>query len=57
MTKALLSVTEAAELLGVDRATLYRAIQEGIAPLPVVRIRHQMRIPRRAIERLTDGDL
>lgn len=55
-TKPLLSVTEAADMLGYDRATLYRAIRDGVAPFPVIRVRRQMRIPRLAIERLTTGE-
>ncbi|MGA3148083.1 MAG: helix-turn-helix domain-containing protein [Acidimicrobiales bacterium] len=52
---ALLSVGEAAALLGIDRATCYRAIRNRTFPVPVVRLGGRIRIPRRAVERLLDG--
>jgi excisionase family DNA binding protein len=52
---ALLSVAEAAVLLGIDRATCYRAIRNDTFPVPVVRLGGRIRIPRRAVERLLDG--
>jgi excisionase family DNA binding protein len=55
VAKSLLSVEEAAVLLGVDRTTCYRAIRGDTFPLPVVRLGGRIRIPRRAIERLLDG--
>jgi len=55
LAKSLLSVEEAALLLGVDRATCYRAIRAEKFPLPVVRLGGRIRIPRRAVERLMDG--
>lgn len=55
-TKPLLSVSEAALLLGMDRSTLYRAIRQGDADdIPMARVGRRMRIPRRAIERLLAG--
>ena len=53
--KPLLSVEEAAVLLGETRSTLYRALKAGALPLPVFRIGSRIRIPRRAVERLIDG--
>jgi excisionase family DNA binding protein len=53
----LLSVEEAAELLGQSRSSLYRSIHKGDLPLPLVRIAGRWRIPRRAVERLIDGEL
>jgi excisionase family DNA binding protein len=55
LAKSLLSVEEAALLLGVDRATCYRAIRSEKFPLPFVRLGGRIRIPRRAVERLMDG--
>jgi excisionase family DNA binding protein len=52
----LLSVEETAVLLGETRSTLYRALKAGTFPLPVFRIGGRVRIPRRAVERLIDGD-
>jgi excisionase family DNA binding protein len=53
--KPLLSVEEAAVLLGETRSTLYRAIKAGTFPLPIFRIGQRIRIPRRSVERLLDG--
>jgi excisionase family DNA binding protein len=54
-TRPLLSVEEAAILLGETRSTLYRAVKDGTFPLPVFRIGRRIRIPRRSVERLIDG--
>jgi excisionase family DNA binding protein len=54
-TKPLLSVEEAAILLGETRSTLYRAVKDGTLPLPVYTIGRRLRIPRRAVERLVAG--
>ena len=53
--RPLLSVEEAAILLGETRSTLYRAVKAGSLPLPVFRIGSRIRIPRRAVERLIEG--
>jgi excisionase family DNA binding protein len=53
--KALLSVEEAAAMLGVTRDTIYRAIKAKTLPVPVYVIGQRMRIPRLAIERLLEG--
>lgn len=53
--KPLLSVEEAALLLGETRSTLYRAIKAGDFPLPIFRIGQRIRIPRRSVERLLAG--
>lgn len=51
--KPLLTVSEAALLLGVDRSSLYRAIRQGTAvDLPMARVGKQIRIPRRAVDRI-----
>ncbi len=49
--KPLLSVEEAAVLLGQSRSSIYRAIDRGDLPLPVFTINGRLRIPRRAVER------
>jgi excisionase family DNA binding protein len=54
--KPLLSIEEAAILLGETRSTLYRAVKQPDFPLPVHRIGKRLRIPRRAVERLLNGD-
>ncbi len=51
----LLSVEEAAVLLGMSRDTLYRSIQRGDFPLPYFRINGRIRIPRRAVMRMIEG--
>ena len=53
--KPLVSVEDAAALLGVSRSSLYRAIQRGDIPLPVIQINGRYCIPRRAVERVVDG--
>ena len=53
--KPLLSIEEAAILLGETRSTLYRAVKQPDFPLPVYRIAKRLRIPRRAVERLVEG--
>jgi excisionase family DNA binding protein len=53
--KPLLSVEEAAVLLGETRSTLYRAIKAGTFPLPIFRIGQRIRIPRRSVERVLAG--
>ena len=55
MSPLLFTVTEAAEILGMGRSTLYSAIKSGSCPLAVTRIGKQIRIPRAALERLA-GD-
>ncbi len=55
IAKPLLSIEEAANLLGESRSTLYRAIASGRFPLPVYAIGGRMRIPRRAVERLIEA--
>ncbi len=56
-TKPLLSVEGAAVLLGQSRSSIYRAIERGDLPIPVLTINGRLRIPRRAVERLLDGDI
>ncbi|MGH9131886.1 MAG: helix-turn-helix domain-containing protein [Acidimicrobiales bacterium] len=54
--KPLLSVEETAILLGQSRSSIYRAIDKGDLPLPVVKISGRWRVPRRAVERLLEGE-
>jgi predicted DNA-binding transcriptional regulator AlpA len=56
LPRPLLSVDEASILLGQSRASLYRAIERGDLPVPVFTINGRLRIARRAIERLLDGE-
>jgi excisionase family DNA binding protein len=46
----LLTVTRAAELLGVSRSTLYQLVAAG--RVPVVRLGRAVRVPRRELERM-----
>ena len=50
----LLSVTRAAALLGVSRSTLYQLVSSG--RVSVVRLGRAVRVPRRELERLAEGD-
>jgi len=54
MDAQLLKPAEAAELLGVGRATVYRLIKKHL--LPVVRFRRTIRVPRAAILQLIEDD-
>ncbi len=54
--KALLSVDQAAILLGVSRSSLYRSIERDDLPLPVFKINGRLRIARAAVERLIAGE-
>jgi excisionase family DNA binding protein len=55
--KPLLSVEDAAVLLGQSRSSIHRAIGRGDLPLPVFTINGRLRIPRRAVERFLGGDV
>jgi excisionase family DNA binding protein len=48
-TRILLRVHEAAEMLGLSRATLYNLLAAG-TEIPVVRIGRSVRIPRAELE-------
>jgi excisionase family DNA binding protein len=49
------SVSELATLIGVNRSTLYRAINRGDFPLPIVRFGSRIQVPRAAAEKLING--
>lgn len=51
-TKTLLTVDEAAILLGITRSTAYRAIHANSFPVPVIRLGGRLRISRAALMRL-----
>lgn len=55
--RPLLSVEEAAELLGQSRSSLYRAIERGDLPFPVFTINGRYRIALRSVELVIAGDL
>ncbi|MHB1783856.1 MAG: helix-turn-helix domain-containing protein [Acidimicrobiales bacterium] len=55
--KPLLSVEEVAILLGQSLSSLYRSIERGDLPLPVFKLSGRWRVPRRAVERLLEGNL
>lgn len=55
-TKPLLSVEETAVLLGESRSSIYRSIERGDFPLPVFRLNGRLRVSRRAVERLMEGE-
>jgi predicted DNA-binding transcriptional regulator AlpA len=56
-TRPLLSVEQTAILLGESRSAIYRSIERGDFPVPVFRINGRLRITRRSVERLLEGDL
>jgi excisionase family DNA binding protein len=51
----LLTVSQAARLLGTSRSTLYAAIRSGDSSVPVLRIGRQWRVPLAAVERILEG--
>ena len=57
VSKPLLSVDEVSILLGQSRSSVYRSIQRGDLPLPMFKLNGRLRVPRRAVERLIEGDL
>lgn len=48
-----LSVTEAAELLGIGRGTAYECVRTG--ELPSIKLGRRIVIPKRALQALIDG--
>jgi excisionase family DNA binding protein len=54
--RPLLSIPALAELVGVNPSTLYRAINRGEFPLPIVKLGNRLQVPRAAVERLIQGD-
>jgi excisionase family DNA binding protein len=56
ITPATYSVEEVAALHHVSKLTLYRAIQRGDVPFPVIRIGRCIRIPREAVDRILAGE-
>ena len=55
-SKTLLSIDEAAILLGITRSTAYRAIHNGTFPVPVIKLGGRLRISRAALDRVLSGD-
>ncbi len=54
--KLLLSVDEAAILLGITRSTAYRAIATDTFPVPIIRVGGRWRVSREALRRLLEGE-
>ncbi len=54
--KPLLSVDEAAIMLGITRSTAYRAIKTKSFPLPVIKLGGHLCIPRASLDRLLNGE-
>ncbi len=52
----LLSISELAELTGVHASTLYRSINRGSFPIPIIRLGSRIRVSRAAAERLVGGE-
>jgi len=54
--KVLLSVDEAAILLGITRSTAYRAIATDTFPVPIIKVGGRWRVSREALRRILDGE-
>ena len=52
--RLVMSVPEAAEALGISRAHAYEMVARG--DLPSVRLGRRVLVPRRALERLVEGE-
>jgi excisionase family DNA binding protein len=52
---ALVTVTQAAQILGISRSTLYAGIRTGSSAVRPVRVGKQWLVPRAALERLIQG--
>lgn len=52
---AVLTVEEAAKELRIGRSAAYAAVRRG--ELPVIRVGRILRVPRRRLEALLDGDV
>jgi len=55
MERVLITPAEAAEMLGISRATFYRVLRRG--DFPVVRVGHSPRIPVSALRLWIDSQL
>jgi len=53
-SRAVISASEAFEMLGIDPSTGYRSIREGTFPVPVLRVGRVIRIPMQALVRILD---
>ena len=54
--RLLLSLEEAALVLGIGRSTLYRAVKAGGVPFPVHRIGGRSYVPKAALQRFLEGE-
>jgi predicted DNA-binding transcriptional regulator AlpA len=54
--RPVVSAEEAFALLGIDRGTGYKAIRDGVFPVPVLRIGRMIRVPTVALRRLLQLD-
>lgn len=52
----LLSVSEAAALLGIGERTAYALIERGEFPVPTVTVGKRLKVSRQAVERFVNGD-
>jgi excisionase family DNA binding protein len=58
VTRATVTVAEAARLLGIGRETAYQQARRGrLGPIPVLRIGRRFVVPRPALERALAGEL
>lgn len=54
---AVVTLTEAAQILGIGRRTAYRLEQTGDFPVPVLTIGGRKKVSRRQLAAFIDGDL
>ena len=54
MEKLTLTITEAAQLLGISRTTAYELARQG--KIPVLRLGKRLVVPKAALERMLEGN-
>ena len=55
MERAVLTMTEAAQVLGIDRSTAYELHKRGEFPVRVLTIGRRLKVPRVALDRYLSG--
>ena len=55
-TKRTLTIEEVAVVLGISPNTIYRALERGECPLPVLRFGRRLVVPEDALERILRGE-
>ncbi len=57
MESKTLSVTDAAQMLGVSKNLAYKLVAEGNFPAPIIRLGRRIVVARAAVEKLLSGEV